>query len=129
MPKSQMRHILIIEGNIGAGKSTLLRLLSEHFAIDPVCEPLERWQNVGNGDNLLDRFYKDINRWAYTFQTYAFVTRVLEQENNSNKQRQMCKFSSVQYFAIVIVLQKTATRWAPCFHLNGNYIAIGSAGW
>lgn len=75
-----MRHILIIEGNIGAGKSTLLRLLSENFAIDPVFEPHERWQNVGNGDNLLERFYSDIQRWAYTFQTYAFVTRVLEQE-------------------------------------------------
>jgi len=75
-----MQQILIIEGNIGAGKSTLLRLLSEKFAIDPVFEPHERWQNVGNGDNLLERFYNDIQRWAYTFQTYAFVTRVLEQE-------------------------------------------------
>ncbi len=80
MQKNFMRHILVIEGNIGAGKSTLLRLLNEHLAIDPVYEPHERWQNVGNGDNLLDKFYKDINRWAYTFQTYAFVTRVLEQE-------------------------------------------------
>ena len=80
MQKNALRHILIIEGNIGAGKSTLLRLLSENFAIDPVFEPHERWQNVGNGDNLLERFYNDIQRWAYTFQTYAFVTRVLEQE-------------------------------------------------
>jgi len=80
MQKNFARHILVIEGNIGAGKSTLLKLLNEHFVIDPVFEPHERWQNVGNGDNLLDKFYKDINRWAYTFQTYAFVTRVLEQE-------------------------------------------------
>ena len=85
MHKSQMRHILIIEGNIGAGKSTLLRLLSEHFAIDPVYEPHERWQNIGNGDNLLDRFYKDMPRWSYTFQTYAFVTRVLDQEKELKK--------------------------------------------
>ena len=80
MRTSEMRQILIIEGNIGAGKSTLLRLLSEHFAIDPVYEPHARWQNVGNGDNLLDRFYKDMPRWSYTFQTYAFVTRILDQE-------------------------------------------------
>lgn len=80
MQKKFVRHVLAVEGNIGAGKSTLLKLLNEHFIIDPVYEPQARWQNIGNGENLLDKFYKDINRWAYTFQTYAFVTRVLAQE-------------------------------------------------
>lgn len=77
---SPLRHMLIIEGNIGAGKSTFLRLLNESLHIDPVYEPAAKWQNVGDGENLLDKFYKDINRWAYTFQTYAFVTRVVEQQ-------------------------------------------------
>lgn len=75
-----VRHVLIIEGNIGAGKSTFLQLLEKHLVIDPVYEPHQKWQNIGNGENLLEKFYSDISRWAYTFQTYAFVTRVLEQE-------------------------------------------------
>ena len=80
MKKAPVRHILVIEGNIGAGKSTFLRLLNEHLSIDPVFEPHDKWQNIGDGENLLEKFYTDIRRWAYTFQTYAFVTRVLEQE-------------------------------------------------
>lgn len=70
---------LIIEGNIGAGKSTFLRLLGAALDIQPVFERHDKWQDVG-GENLLDNFYRDTNRWGYTFQTYAFVSRVVEQE-------------------------------------------------
>jgi len=80
MAQTSPKHMLVIEGNIGAGKSTFLQLLNERLIIDPVFEPHDKWQNVGDGENLLERFYTDIRRWAYTFQTYAFVTRVLEQE-------------------------------------------------
>lgn len=75
------KHHLIVEGNIGAGKSTFVRILTDFLQAHPVYEPHEKWQNVPNGGgNLLEAFYKDIKRWAYTFQSYAFVTRVLEQE-------------------------------------------------
>ncbi len=69
----------IIEGNIGAGKSTFLKIVQDHLNVQAVFEPHQRWQDVG-GENLLEKFYSDTKRWAYTFQTYAFVTRVLEQE-------------------------------------------------
>ncbi len=85
MKKSPLKQILVIEGNIGVGKSTFLRLLNQRLMIDPVFEPHDKWQNVGNGENLLEKFYTDIRRWAYTFQTYAFVTRVLEQEKQLKK--------------------------------------------
>lgn len=78
------RTSLMIEGNIGAGKSTFLRILSEQLNIQPVFEPDKKWQEVG-GDNLLEKFYTDTSRWAYTFQTYAFVSRVVAQES-SDKQ-------------------------------------------
>lgn len=72
---------LVIEGNIGAGKSTFLKIMSEHLAIHPIFEPHEKWQSIGGGsENLLQKFYEDTRRWAYTFQTYAFVSRVKEQE-------------------------------------------------
>lgn len=70
---------LIIEGNIGAGKSTFLRLLANALDVQPVFERHDKWQDVGGG-NLLDHFYQDTQRWGYTFQTYAFVSRVVEQE-------------------------------------------------
>ncbi len=70
---------IIVEGNIGAGKSTFLRLMKDLLDAQVVYEPHEQWQNVG-GHNLLDAFYKDTDRWAYTFQSYAFITRIMAQE-------------------------------------------------
>ncbi len=70
---------LVVEGNIGAGKSTFLKLLNSYLDVQPVFEPHQKWQNV-DGENLLDKFYKDTKRWAYTFQTYAFISRVMEHD-------------------------------------------------
>lgn len=75
---SQSSYIML-EGNIGAGKSTFLKIMSEYLNIQPIYEPHEKWQHV-SGENILEKFYQDTKRWAYTFQTYAFVTRVVEQE-------------------------------------------------
>ncbi len=77
---------IIVEGNIGAGKSTFLKLLSSALDIQPVFEPHDKWQNIG-GENLLENFYQDTQRWAYSFQTYAFVSRVIEQENFLEKSK------------------------------------------
>lgn len=68
--------LLVLEGNIGAGKSTFLKILKENLDIDIIFEPTDKWQQVGAGGNLLNLFYTDIKRWAYTFQSYAFITRV-----------------------------------------------------
>lgn len=75
---------IIVEGNIGAGKSTFLRLLQNHFSAQFIFEPHEEWQNVG-GHNLLDKFYTDKERWAYTFQSYAFITRMRADEEGDKK--------------------------------------------
>lgn len=74
----------IIEGNIGVGKSTFLRLINNSLPVQVVYEPHEAWQQVGT-DNLLERFYNDTKRWAYTFQSYAFVTRVIEQVEHARR--------------------------------------------
>lgn len=74
---------IIVEGNIGAGKSTFLRLLQQTFSAQFVFEPHEEWQNIG-GHNLLDNFYTDKERWAYTFQSYAFITRIRADERAQN---------------------------------------------
>ncbi len=72
--------IFIVEGNIGAGKSTFLSLIKTLLPVQIVYEPVDKWQHVGDGENILEKFYKDTNRWAYTFQSYAFITRVIEQK-------------------------------------------------
>lgn len=74
--------ILIVEGNIGAGKSTFLSMIGSAFNAQLVYEPVNTWQNV-EGENLLERFYAETQRWAYAFQTYAFVTRVSAQEQHA----------------------------------------------
>lgn len=70
---------IVVEGNIGAGKSTFLRLIKDLLDVQVVYEPHEQWQNI-DGENLLEAFYTDTERWAYTFQSYAFITRIMAQE-------------------------------------------------
>lgn len=83
-PNKSGRITLAVEGNIGAGKSTFLNLMSDgslelQDIVEVVPEPVEEWQAVTSGDhpiNLLDRFYKDPQRYAYTFQHYVLLTRM-----------------------------------------------------
>ena len=63
------KKVLILEGNIGAGKSTFLKILKNNLNVDIIFEPTDKWQDVENEGNILDLFYKDTKRWAYTFQT------------------------------------------------------------
>jgi deoxyadenosine/deoxycytidine kinase len=68
---------IAIEGNIGAGKSTFLKLIGNLLPVNAalIPEPHQQWQRVGE-DNLLERFYADPSRWAYTFQSYVIMTRL-----------------------------------------------------
>ncbi len=78
MPAHHQKYF-VVEGNIGSGKSTFLKVINTFLNAQVVYEPHTKWQNVA-GENLLERFYADTGRWAYTFQTYAFITRILERE-------------------------------------------------
>ncbi len=81
--------MFIVEGNIGVGKSTFLRLVSEHLKnVSVSLEPLNDWQKNIGGVNILDNFYSDPQRWAYTFETLTLMSRVkgyLFEQENSNK--------------------------------------------
>lgn len=75
-----MSHIIIsLDGNIGAGKSTLLaeirKSIPDLYVVD---EPVGQWTALKNdsGKNLLELFYEDKKRWAYTFQNCAILTRL-----------------------------------------------------
>jgi deoxyadenosine/deoxycytidine kinase len=64
----------------------LVSLIQETLGMKVIFEPHDQWQAIGGTEeNLLDRFYKDTARWAYTFQSYAFVTRVRAQQEHVKK--------------------------------------------
>jgi len=76
-------HIFSVEGNIGAGKTTFVeRLQREWPEATVVLEPVGTWMSVKDkaGKSLLDYFYEDKTRWSYTFQTCAFLTRMMDTE-------------------------------------------------
>lgn len=69
----------IVEGNIGAGKSTFLKLLAQHMPqVTVVQEPVYDWQNKIYGQSLLENFYQQPQRWAYSFETLTMMCRVRE---------------------------------------------------
>jgi deoxyadenosine/deoxycytidine kinase len=75
-----MSHLIIsLDGNIGAGKSTLLAEIRKALPdLHIVDEPVGQWTALHNSDgkNLLELFYEDKKRWAYTFQNCAILTRL-----------------------------------------------------
>ena len=78
-----------MEGNISAGKSTFLRFIKDDCVelrdvLEVVPEPVDKWQAVGKGgENVLAQFYADPQRYAYTFQNYVFVTRMMQERDSS----------------------------------------------
>ena len=53
------------------------------LALQVVPEPVHKWQNIqgsngGETFNLLEAFYNEPGRFAYTFQNYVFVTRLIQ---------------------------------------------------
>jgi deoxyadenosine/deoxycytidine kinase len=81
----------IVEGNIGVGKTTFLSLIKKHCPeIEIVPEPVEAWNKLEFGESLLDNFYKDTSRWAYTLETFTMMRRTKDhigEQNNSNPNR------------------------------------------
>ncbi|MCL4360823.1 deoxynucleoside kinase [Candidatus Dependentiae bacterium] len=69
--------MFIIEGNIGAGKSTFLKLIQKYIQEAKIAlEPIENWHNNIQGQSLLENFYKDPKRWAYTLETVTMISRL-----------------------------------------------------
>jgi len=74
--------ILSIEGNIGAGKSTLLNVLQQKLKHNAdvifMLEPTDLWEDIKDDDNntMLQKFYGDQERYAFSFQVMAFATRI-----------------------------------------------------
>lgn len=72
--------LLSIEGNIGSGKSTILKLLKlkSDESIIFIDEPVSEWQKIENssGKNVLELFYENKEKYSFTFQILAYITRL-----------------------------------------------------
>jgi len=66
--------MILLEGNIGAGKTTIGRAMAAAEEYGFIEEPTTAWRE-GFASNLLELFYSDTQRWAFTFQICAFITR------------------------------------------------------
>lgn len=71
--------IFSVEGNIGAGKTTILEKLKSLKFNKPhvvIFEPVDEWmQETDSSDSILELYYKDKKRYAFTFQMFALQTR------------------------------------------------------
>lgn len=78
-----------VEGNISVGKTTFLQRIANETLelqdlVEIVPEPIDKWQDVGPDHfNILDAFYAEPQRYAYTFQNYVFVTRLMQEKESS----------------------------------------------
>ncbi|XAR55644.1 Deoxycytidine kinase [Bertholletia excelsa] len=86
---SKKRLTFCVEGNISVGKTTFLQRIANETLelrdlVEIVPEPINKWQDVGPDHfNILDAFYAEPHRYAYTFQNYVFVTRVMQERESS----------------------------------------------
>ena len=77
-------HLFTIEGNIGSGKSTFLdslkNNLKEVYGIPVIYipEPVKEWEEIKSidGKNMIELFYEDQNKYAFSFQMMAYITRL-----------------------------------------------------
>jgi len=78
--------LVSLEGNIGAGKSTLIREMQEKYGDSSsfgkhvlfLPEPVAFWQTFVDSKtkkNILDLFYENPKKYAFTFQMLAFQSR------------------------------------------------------
>jgi len=100
----------IIEGNIGVGKSTFLNLLKKYVPeIKILTEPVNNWINQIFGQSLLDNFYKNPKRWAYTLENLAMIYRV------KDHLEQQCKKETN------VVMERSIYSGHYCFAINGYH--------
>jgi deoxyadenosine/deoxycytidine kinase len=74
--------IISIDGNIGSGKSTLLNILKtqlvENENVIFLREPVDIWESIvdENGTNIIEKFYEDQSKYAFSFQLIAYISRL-----------------------------------------------------
>ena len=83
--------IISIEGNIGSGKSSFLSELKNKYKDNSkiifLDEPLSEWNDIcdTNGITILEKFYEDQNKYAFSFQMMAYISRLAKLKEQYKK--------------------------------------------
>jgi deoxyadenosine/deoxycytidine kinase len=89
--------LISIEGNIGSGKSTLLTNLKNYYKDNKnivfLKEPVDEWAKIKdeNGVTMLEKFYTDQEKYSFSFQMMAYISRlkllrdIYKQHNDDKK--------------------------------------------
>jgi deoxyadenosine/deoxycytidine kinase len=96
----------LVEGNIGSGKSTLLRKLGELKDTEIIQEPVDKWTHQVKGTELLNEFYKNMDRYTFTFQVVVLQTCL--EALNEKPQTEKFRFSERSIWASKEVFAKQA---------------------
>ena len=86
-----MKYVYSVDGNIGSGKNDLIEKLRIIFDKDSnVCirkQPCFKWKTTQHSktcsSNLLDLYYADTSRWAYTFETRCLISRIMDYKRST----------------------------------------------
>lgn len=71
--------MFIVEGNIGTGKTTMLEAIKKYMPhLSVQFESVAKWQKTDHDASILQRFYNDAPRWAYTMEITSLATRIPE---------------------------------------------------
>jgi deoxyadenosine/deoxycytidine kinase len=101
--------LISIEGDIGAGKTTLIdKLKQQHPEWHFIKEPVETWQNLKteDGRNLLELFYTDKERYSYTFQNCALLSRALNIKKTIDEWIKKCQMNPEEQQFNVFVTER-----------------------
>lgn len=76
-----MALIISIDGNIGCGKSTIIENLKKLYLNNNIIfleEPLDEWNKIkDNTKTILEKYYENIEKYAFCFQMMTFITRYI----------------------------------------------------
>ena len=109
---SDVYTFISIEGNIGSGKSTLLANLREHFKYNNnvvfLKEPVDEWAKIKdkNGITILEKFYANQEKYSFSFQMMAYVSRIkvlrdtLKEKQEMEKEKENDKKQNKNYIII-----------------------------
>ena len=113
-----MPQVIIINGNIGTGKTTIINGMIEKLKEQGVkfClikEPVGKWMEYG----MLDKFYSDMGKFGYAFETLVFSSKVLsireQLENNPDAEvilMERCMRTDVEIFMEGLKPKLTSTE-------------------
>jgi deoxyadenosine/deoxycytidine kinase len=107
MSESASYTFISIEGNIGSGKSTLLANLRENYKNNDnvifLKEPVDEWAKIKdiNGTTILEKFYADQEKYSFSFQMMAYVSRIkVLRDTLKEKTKQQDNQEKKQYIII-----------------------------